>query len=84
MNLSTLEIQNIIERSFLPSVCTCSMAADQSLTIRVCDCMTGKVDMVATHVPLWTLDSPHAIASLVADMQHEIEVHKGVHPTFYI
>ncbi len=34
------------------------MEADQSLTIRVCDCMTGKVDLVATHVPVWTLDSP--------------------------
>jgi hypothetical protein len=58
MFLSTLEIQNIIEHSFLPAVCTCSMEADQSLTIRVCDCMTGKVDLVATHVPVWTLDSP--------------------------
>jgi hypothetical protein len=84
MFLSTLEIQNIIERSFLPSVCICNMEADQSLTIRVCDCMTGKVDMVAAHVPLWTLDSPHAIATLVADMRQEIEVHKGVHPTFYL
>jgi len=82
MFLSTLEIQNIIEHSFLPSVCPCHMEADQSLTIRVCDCMTGKVDLVATHVPLWTLDSPHAIASLVADMRHEIDVHKGIHPTF--
>jgi hypothetical protein len=70
MFLSTLEIQNIIEHSFLPAVCTCRMEADQSLTIRVCDCMTGKVDLVATHVPLWTLDSPHAIASLVADKPH--------------
>ncbi|MET0776958.1 MAG: DUF1652 domain-containing protein [Pseudomonas mandelii] len=82
MFLSTLEIQSIIEHSMLPSVCTCSMEADQSLTIRVCDCMTGKVDLVATHVPLWALDSPHAIASLVADMRQEIEAHKGVHPTF--
>ena len=84
MFLSDLEIQNIIEHSFLPSVCTCTLAADQSLTIRVCDCMTGKVDIVATHGPLWTLDSPHAIASLVADMQHEIDVHKSDSPTYDI
>ncbi|MBK5304650.1 MULTISPECIES: DUF1652 domain-containing protein [Gammaproteobacteria] len=83
MFLSTLEIQNIIEHSFLPAVCTCSMEADQSLTIRVCDCMTGKVDLVATHVPVWTLDSPHAIASLVADMRQEIEAHKGTHLPLY-
>lgn len=82
MFLSTLEIQNIIEHSMLPAVCTCSLEADQSLTIRVCDCMTGKVDLVATHVPLWTLDSPHAIATLVADMRHQIDVHKGDHATF--
>lgn len=82
MNLSTLEIQNIIEHSFLPSVCTCSVAQDQSLTIRVCDCVTGKVDQVATHVPLWELNSPHAIATLVVQMQQEINAHKGVHPTF--
>jgi hypothetical protein len=83
MFLSPLEIQNIIEQGFLPAVCICSMEADQFLTIRVCDCMTGKVDLVATHVPVWTLDSPHAIASLVAGMRLEIEAHKGVHPTFY-
>jgi hypothetical protein len=83
MFLSTLEIQNIIEHSMLPGVCTCSVEADQTLTIRVCDCMTGKVDLVATHVPLWELDSPHAIASLVADMRLEIEAHKGIQPTSY-
>lgn len=83
MILSTLEIQNIIEHSFLPSICTCSVAPDQSLTIRVCDCMTGKVDLVATHVPLWELGTPHAIATLVVQMQQEINAHKGVHPTFY-
>ncbi|EJM23981.1 Protein of unknown function (DUF1652) [Pseudomonas sp. GM21] len=82
MNLSTLEIQSIIEQSFLPSICTCSMAPDQSLTIRVCDCMTGKVDLVASHVRVWELDSAYAIATLVAQMQQEINAHKGVLPTF--
>jgi hypothetical protein len=82
MNLSTLEIQSIIEQSFLPSVCTCSMAPDQSLTIRVCDCMTGKVDLVVSNVPVWELDTAHAIATLVVQMQQEINAHKGVHPTF--
>lgn len=83
MFLSTLEIQNIIEHSFLPAVCTCNLEADQSMTIRVCDCITGKVDLVATHVPVWTLDSPHAIASLVANMRQEIAAHKGQHPKFF-
>ena len=82
MNLSNLEIQNIIEHSFLTSFCTCSVAPDQSLTIRVCDCVTGKVDLMATHVPLWELNSPHAIATLVVQMQQQINAHKGVHPTF--
>ena len=82
MNLSTLEIQSIIEQSFLPSICTCSMAPDQSMTIRVCDCMTGKVDLVATNVPVWELDTAHAITMLVAQMQQEINAHKGVPPTF--
>ena len=82
MNLSTLEIQSIIEKSFLPSVCTCSMAPDQSLTIRVCNCMTGKVDLVVSHVPVWELDTAHAIATLVVQMQQEINANKGVHPTF--
>ncbi|VVM75497.1 hypothetical protein PS862_00752 [Pseudomonas fluorescens] len=84
MFLSILEIQNIIEHQMLPAVCTCVMEADQTLTIRVCDCVTGKVDLVATHVPLWTLDSPHAIASLLADMRQEIEAHKSTQPTYSI
>jgi hypothetical protein len=84
MILSTLEIQSIIEHSLLPSVCTCVMEPDQSMTIRVCDCFTGKVDLVAAHVPLWTLDSPYAIATLVADMRQEIAAHKSIHPTFNI
>jgi len=84
MMLSTLEIQNIIEHSFQPLVCTCSVAADQSLTIRVCDCMTGKVELLASHVPLWTLDSTHALATLIADMRLEIETHKSLQPMYYI
>lgn len=84
MILSTLEIQNIIEHSFLPSVCTCVMEPDQSMTVRVCDCMTGKVDLVATHIPVWTLDSPYAIATLVADLRQEIAAHKSIHPTYII
>src|SRR5689334_20391999 len=83
MILSAVEIEDIIGHSFLPSICTCSVAPDQSRTIRVCDCMTGKVDLVATRVPLWELDTPHAIATLVVQMQQEINAHKGVQPTFY-
>ncbi|KJZ34013.1 DUF1652 domain-containing protein [Pseudomonas sp. B21-040] len=79
MNLSTLEIQSIIEQSFLPSVCTCSMAPDQSMTIRVCDCTTGKVDLVS-HVAVWELDTAHAITALVTQMQQEISAHKGLLP----
>ena len=76
-----LEIQNIIEHSMLPAVCTCVMEADQSLTIRVCDCMTGKVELIATNVPIWNLNSPHDIAVLVADIQQKIEAHKSISST---
>ncbi|WP_458725515.1 DUF1652 domain-containing protein [Pseudomonas mandelii] len=81
MFLSTLEIQNIIEHSMLPAVCTCVMEADQSLTIRVCDCITGKVELIATNVPIWNLNSPHDIAVLVADIQQKIEAHKNISST---
>ncbi|AWM93358.1 hypothetical protein DJ564_22520 [Pseudomonas sp. 31-12] len=81
MFLSTLEIQSIIEHKMLPAVCTCIMEADQSLTIRVCDCMTGKVDLIATNVPVWNLNSPHDIAVLVADIQQKIEAHKRISST---
>jgi len=52
------------------------------LTIRVCNCMTGKVDLVVSHVPVWELDTAHAIATLVGQMQQQINAHKDVHPTF--
>jgi hypothetical protein len=43
--------------------------------------MTGKVDLIATNVPVWNVNSPHDIAVLVADIQQKIEAHKSTSST---
>ncbi|MEB0182966.1 DUF1652 domain-containing protein, partial [Pseudomonas sp. CCC3.2] len=33
--ISTLELRHIVEQSFLPNRCECTLSADSSLTVRV-------------------------------------------------
>ncbi|MFK0087553.1 DUF1652 domain-containing protein [Pseudomonas sp. NPDC090755] len=70
--LSTLELRNIIERSFLPVRCQCTQAADRSLTVRVFDRSSEQVDLLVTGIKAEQLTSSRAISSLIMGLRNDL------------
>lgn len=70
--LSTLELRSIIEHGFLPLHCQCSVAHDASLTVRVVDETTGRIDLLVTGIESERLNSARAIADLIAELRDEL------------
>ncbi|MBD8481771.1 DUF1652 domain-containing protein [Pseudomonas coleopterorum] len=71
--LSTLELRNIIESSFLPQRCQCTQATDRSLTVRVFDQATHKVDYTLSGIRAEQLTSSRAISNLIAGMRTDLK-----------
>ncbi|MBA5983454.1 DUF1652 domain-containing protein, partial [Pseudomonas sp. MD195_PC81_125] len=46
--ISTLELRRIIEESFRPLECQCTLVTGNSLQVRVTDPATGSVDLLVT------------------------------------
>jgi hypothetical protein len=70
--LSTLELRNIIESSFLPMRCQCTQAQDKSLTVRVFDRKTDQIDLTVTGINTQSLTSSRAISNLVAGLRSDL------------
>lgn len=75
--LSSLELRNIIESSFLPTRCQCSVGADESLTIKVFDKRSERVDLMVTGISASKLDSSRAISELIAKLRHDLQHSQG-------
>ena len=72
--LSTLELRNIIESSFLPQRCQCTQAHDRSLTVRVFDRTSHKVDYTRSGIRTEQLTSSRAISNLIAGMRTDLKL----------
>jgi hypothetical protein len=70
--LSTLELRNIIESSFLPMRCQCTLAQDRSLTVRVFDRTSVRVDLLVTGICAERLNSSRAISNLITGLRHDL------------
>ena len=84
MFLSALELRNIIESSFLPKRCQCTLTPDLSMSIKVyADGQTDQVDLLVTGIDASTLNGCREIndliASLRSDMQHRANL-QALHP----
>ncbi|WP_017906932.1 DUF1652 domain-containing protein [Pseudomonas asplenii] len=77
LSLSSLELRNIIESSFLPTRCQCSVGADESLTIKVFDRKSERVDLMVTGISASKLDSSRAISELIAKLRHDLQYSQG-------
>ncbi|WIN10046.1 MULTISPECIES: DUF1652 domain-containing protein [Pseudomonas] len=63
----------MIECSFLPLSCSCTMNADGSLMIQVTETSSGRVELLVTGVSTTTLTSSRAIADLVSELRSEMD-----------
>lgn len=74
--ISTLELRRVIEKSFRPLECQCTLMPGNSLQVRVTDPATGSVDLLVTGISTLTLDSSQAISELIAELQYDLSANK--------
>lgn len=75
--LSVLELRHIIESGFHPLSCTCTISSDGSLTIKVYERATGRVDLLVTGASASNPTSSRALANLIGELRSEIEACKS-------
>jgi hypothetical protein len=84
MFLSALELRNIIESSFLPKRCLCTLSPDLSMTIKVfSDGATDQVELVKSGIDASHLNGRREINELIAGLRSEIDLHthkQTLHP----
>ncbi|KTC40627.1 MAG: DUF1652 domain-containing protein [Pseudomonas sp.] len=73
MFLSALELRNIIESSFLPKRCQCTLSPDLSMTVKVFgDHEPDRVDLLVSGIDAAQLNGCREINELVAGLRHEL------------
>ncbi|PVZ59108.1 hypothetical protein C9422_09120 [Pseudomonas sp. B1(2018)] len=78
MFLSALELRNIIESSFLPKRCECTLSPDLSMTVKIyADGQTDQLDLMVTGIDASGLNGCREINELIAQLrsrQRHVEV----------
>ena len=70
MFLSALELRNIIESSFLPKRCQCTLSPELSMTVKVyADNQTDNLDLFVTGIDASGLNGCREINELVAQLR---------------
>ena len=70
--LSTNELCRILESGFLPLSCACSLNPSGSLTIKIYDAASGRVDLLLPGVSTAQLTSVRDISNLIGELRTEL------------
>lgn len=70
------ELRRIIESSFVPLACSCSMHPGGTMTVEVWNPASGRVDLLAVGVPISELVSVRAVNDLVAELRSELKANQ--------
>lgn len=71
--LSTLELRHLVEQSFLPMRCECTLDSPAALTVRFFQGASNQEILVVTGISIAQLNCGHAIANLVTDLRSDLE-----------
>ncbi|WP_095147913.1 DUF1652 domain-containing protein [Pseudomonas sp. Irchel s3a18] len=80
--LSTLELRHLIEQSFLPTRCECTVDPTAALTVRFYQGASSQEMLVVTGISMAPLNNGYAIASLIADLRKDLE--RGASTSLYL
>ncbi|WP_328284782.1 DUF1652 domain-containing protein [Pseudomonas huanghezhanensis] len=69
--ISSLELRHIIESSFLPLKCICTVNGVGTMTIQLINPSTNRVDLTAPGIPIATLVTMRSVSDLVAQVREE-------------
>lgn len=76
MFLSALELRNIIESSFLPKRCQCTLSPDLSMTVKVyADGETDQLELLKTGINAQRLNGCREINELIAELRIDLAHH---------
>ena len=82
MFLSALELRNIIESSFLPKRCQCTLSPDLSMTVKVFgDNQTDQVDLHVSGIDARHLNGSREINDLIAGLRSDLN-HQTTQPRY--
>ncbi|MBV4458267.1 DUF1652 domain-containing protein [Pseudomonas sp. COR58] len=80
MFLSALELRNIIESSFLPKRCQCTLTPELSMTVKVFgDHQTDQVDLLVSGIDASHLNGCREINDLIAGLRSDLAQSTATH-----
>ena len=67
------QLRNCIEEGLSPLTCEFTLCRDASLTLKVYDAETGRVDLVVTGISTNRLHTPQEVAKMVEELRYELQ-----------
>ncbi len=67
------QLRNCIEEGLSPLTCEFTLCRDASLTLKVFDAETGRVDLVVTGISTNRLQSQHEVDKMVEELRYELQ-----------
>lgn len=70
--LTLSQLRNCIEEGLAPLTCEFTLCRDASLTLKVYDAETGRVDLVVTGISTNRLQTPQEVEKMVEELRYEL------------
>ncbi|MFO2462832.1 DUF1652 domain-containing protein [Pseudomonas sp. 15FMM2] len=67
------QLRNCIEEGLSPLTCEFTLCRDASLTLKVFDADSGRVDLVVTGISVNKLKTPEDVANMVDELRYELQ-----------
>ncbi|MBA2931358.1 DUF1652 domain-containing protein [Pseudomonas sivasensis] len=67
------QLRNCIEEGLSPLTCEFTLCRDASLTLKVYDADTGRVDLVVTGISTNRLQTPIEVEKMVEELRYELQ-----------
>lgn len=74
--IPTVELRRIIEASFAPMTCHCTINPGGNLTVEVTDPKSGQVDLLVVGIPTESLATVRDINDLLAQLREELKANQ--------
>jgi len=71
--ITLAQLRMLIERSFPPLACECSITGDHSLTVRLYHPVSGQVDLVVSGLIMSALQRDEAVEALIEELRYELQ-----------
>lgn len=71
--ITLAQLRMLIERSFSPLACECSVSGDHSLTVKLYHPLSGQVDLVVSGLAMSTLQTAESVTALIEELRYELD-----------